>query len=146
MPLTPIKINDINTIDILSTAGAFEYVFELPENGQAQILWAQYNIVTDATAGARTPFFQIQDETATPVFTLVYFLTVAPSGTAIITWSQGNEVVPGTVLGQQIGLPANGVFVKNGWRLRLAQIFTIPGDVLTGFFQTRGLHNSSAPR
>jgi len=146
VPLTPIKINDINTIDILSVAGAFEYVFEIPENGQAQVLWAQYNLVTDATAGARTPFLQIQDETATPVLTLVYFLTVAPSGSAIITWSQGNEVVPGTVLGQQIGLPNNGVFVQNGWRLRLAQIFTNAGDVLTGFFQTRGLHNSSAPR
>lgn len=145
MPLSNVRINTINTIEILSVAGIFDYTFVLPENGSAQILWANYSLTTDATAGARTPLLRVFDENNNNVFSLVYFATVAPSTSAFIIWTQGNAVVPSTVLGNQIGLPINGLFVRNGWRLRFEQIFTNAGDILAGFFQTRGLHNSDAP-
>ena len=112
----------------------------------AQILWSQYVSTTDATAGVRRAFVQVRDETAAVVLTLSYFATQAAGSALGITFAQGLTIVPASVLGLVTTLPADGLFVKNRWTLTYGYFpFISAGDVFSGFFQSRGLHNSAAP-
>lgn len=146
MPLSDVNIEAINTIPILSVAGAFTYTFEIPENARIQILWTQFLSVTDATVGTRRNVLQIRDDTATLVLQISYFQTQAASGSVFVTFAQGLTIVPANVLGIITTIPANGLFVRNDWTLNFIYFpFISAGDTFTGNFQTRGLHNSAAP-
>ncbi len=146
MPLSPRKIPVINTLPILSTGGFFTYVFDLQSNNTVQVLWTSVISTTDATVGTRRMFLNILDELGAAIFSVTFFGTQAASSTFRVTFAQGVTVVPSTVLGIQTTIPADGLFVKNKWSLVTGYFPLISaGDVFSGFFQTRGLHNSEAP-
>lgn len=146
MPLSPVNIPHVNTIPITSAAGAFTYTFEMEESQTAQILWAQFAYTADAVVGNRRPLFLVQDENGNNVVLVSYFNNILANQSVNVSFTQGNTILPNTVLGAQVGIPFNGVFVKNDW---VFSIFAFPsisvGDIFTGFFQTKGLHNSEAP-
>jgi len=146
MPLSPRKIPVVNTLPILSVAASFTYLFDLQSNNTIQLLWTSVVLTTDATVGNRRMFLQISDENANIIFNVNYFSTQAASSTVRITFAQGLTIIPTTVLGRQTTLPADGLFVKDKWTLTTGIFPGISaGDVFSGFFQTRGLHNSDAP-
>lgn len=146
MPLSTVNIPHVNTIPISSVAAVFSYTFEMEENQTAQILWAQIAYTADAVVGNRRPLFLVQDENLNTILVVNYFTTLAANQTFGIDFTQGNTIIPPSVLGSQVGIPSNGVFVKNNWTF---SIFSLPaisaGDLITGHFQSRGLHNSGAP-
>lgn len=145
MPVSNVNIDAINTIPILSVAAAFTYTFEIPENARVQILWSQFLSVADATVGTRRIVLQIRNDTATLVMQIAYFATQAASGSTFITFAQGLTIIPANVLGLVTTIPADGIFVRNDWTLNFVYFpFVSVGDTFTGFFQTRGLHNSAA--
>lgn len=145
MPLSNVNIDAINTIPILSTNGQFAYVFEIPENARVQILWAQYLYVADATVLTRNHILLIRDENATTILQITYFATSTANTSASITFAQGLTIIPANVLGKITTIPADGLFVRNGWSLDFFAFLGSAGDIFTGNFQTRGLHNSNAP-
>lgn len=146
MPLSTVNIPHINTIPITSAAAVFAYTFEMEENQTAQILWATMTLTNDATVGNRRMVFLIQDENANNIISVPYFTTSAANQTFGIVYFQGNTIIPNTVLGMQTAIPFDGVFVKNNWTFSLFPLPAISvGDIFTGYFQTKGLHNSAAP-
>ncbi len=146
MPLSPRKIPVINTLPILSVAGQFAYVFDLQSNNTIQLLWTSVVSTTDATVGTRRMFLNVNDETGTNVFSVTYFSTQAATASLRVTFAQGVTIIPSTVLGTQTTIPADGLFIKDKWTLLTGYFPLISaGDVFSGFFQTRGLHNSDAP-
>jgi len=147
MSLSPINIPHVNTIPITSAAAVFTYTFEMEENQTAQILWASMTLTNDATVGNRRMVFLVQDENANAIISVPYFLTSAANQTLGISYFQGNTIIPNTILGLQTAIPFDGVFVKNNWVFSLFPLPSISaGDIFTGFFQTKGLHNSGAPK
>jgi len=131
----------INTIPILSVAGAFSYVFDIANDAVVQVLWAQFNYTSDAVIGARQPVIFVLDETSAMVSSVAYFATTVANATLGVIFSQGNTVIPATVLGTQTALPSDGLFVKNNWSINISAVPLISaGDVFSGFMQTRGTH------
>lgn len=142
MALSDARIAPIQTIAIASSAAAFTYTFELPTNASAQILWTQVLSTTDATAGTRRMFWRVLDDTGTVVCQVSYFATQGASGSLFHSWFQGTTIVPENVLGIVTSIPRDGVFVRDGYVLNISYFPLISaGDVFSGFFQTRGLHN-----
>jgi hypothetical protein len=118
----------------------------MEENSTVQILWAYFTYTADATIGSRIPIMTLSDDQANVVFQLTYFASVAANGSLGINMSQGSTIVPSNVLGRPTAIPADGLHARNNWVLRF---FPFPsfsaGDAFSGYFQTRGLHNSDAP-
>jgi len=147
MPLSNTTTGTINTVPILSDLGAFTYAFEIPQGGRVQILWAQFIILTSAAVGVRQMTMQVNDGASNPVFIINYFATQPANATAVISFFQGLTIIPQTIVGVVTTMPTEGLFVSNNWTLEFSfSPFISALDVFTGNFQTRGLHNSGAPR
>jgi hypothetical protein len=142
MSLSDARIASIQTLPIASSAAAFSYTFELPTNASAQILWTQVLSTTDATGGTRRMFWRVRDDTGVTVCQVSYFATQGASTSLFHSFFQGTTIVPETVLGFVTSIPRDGIFVRDGYEFDMSYFpFISAGDVFSGFFQTRGLHN-----
>jgi len=147
MPLSNTTTGTINTIPVLSVAGAFSYTFEIPQGGTAQVLWAQLISAANAAVGVRQMVMQVSDEASNPVFSINYFATQTANSTLVLSFFQGLTIIPQSIVGTVTTIPTEGLFVSNGWTLEFVYSPLISAlDVFTGNFQSRGLHNSGAPR
>ena len=147
MPLSNLNSQHVNTIEIVSSGAVpdFSYTFQIEQNSTVQILWAFFNYTAAAGGGARIPIMTLADDQANIIFQLTYFASVAAGATLGVTMSQGAAIVPSTVLGRPTGIPADGLFAKNNYTLRFFPFPAVSAaDAFSGYFQTRGLHNSQA--
>lgn len=147
MPLSNLDYGQINTIPLASVAGAINYTFKMKnESETAQVLWIHLTWTGSATPGAKRPILQFRNPAGSTILQVAYFSTVAASATALVQWVQGNTVIPPSVAGLQTGIPTNGIFMQNNFSISIFP-FPVPAlpATMTGFMQTRGLHNSAAP-
>lgn len=145
MPLSHRNIALVNTLEILSVASEFNYTFDCQSNNTVQILWADMVSASDATVGTRTIALTLFDELGTQVFRVRYFKTHAAGSALQVLFMQGSTVIPQTVLGLNTTLPFDGLFARDKYLMNIKDLNnTSVGDVITGMWQTRGLHNSDA--
>ena len=137
MPLTPGRQVEIQTIEILSVASIATHTFVMGRDESQQILWSQTLYTADAVVGGRRPLLVVRDENANLIVSILYFQTINASGSAQVLFSQGNTIIPQSVLGAQTALPSD-LFVRNGWTLTISDFVGVSaGDVISGWFQVR---------
>lgn len=139
MPLSDSETPQITTVPILSVGAIFTHTFLIEGDGAQQVLWFQYDWLTDTATGTRLPVINFFDENTVNVFrsfsinetilTLTLFLN---------THLKGISVFPVSIVGLNRSLPIDGLFAFNDWSFTITDFNgTSAGDTFTGSFQVK---------